>query len=74
NDGFRLGLDPNTGKPFDAWEITLTARYKLFDHLFASAEFRHDEGTSGAKVFDDGGTQFSADSSNTIAVELVYQF
>jgi len=73
-DGFRLGLDPNTGKPFDVWEITLTGRYKLLDHLYASVEYRHDEATSSAKVFDDGDGKFNADSQDTIAFELVYQF
>jgi hypothetical protein len=73
-DGFRLGLDPNTGKPFDVWEFTITGRYKLLDHLFASLEYRHDQATDDAKVFDDGATKFSADSQDTIAFELVYQF
>lgn len=73
-DGFRLGFDPNTGKPIDLWEITLTARYKLLDHLFASVEFRHDEATDGAKVFDDGDGVKNAGSQDTIAFELVYQF
>ncbi len=73
-DGFRLGLDPNTGKPFDVWEITLTGRYKLMDHLYASIEYRHDEATSSAKVFDDGDSVANADSQDTIAFELVYQF
>jgi len=73
-DGFRLGLDPNTGKPVDLWEITLTARYKLLDHLFASVEYRHDEATGSAKVFDDGRGANNADSQDTIAFELVYQF
>jgi hypothetical protein len=73
-DGFRLGLDPNTGKPFNVWEVTLTARYKLFEHLFASIEYRHDQATNSRKVFDDGDTRFSASSQDTIAVELVYQF
>jgi hypothetical protein len=73
-DGFRLGFDPNTGKPFDVWEFTLTGRYKLLDHLFASVEYRHDEATNSAKVFDDGNAQFNAASQDTIAVELVYQF
>jgi hypothetical protein len=73
-DGYRLGLDPNTGQPFDVWEITLTGRYKLFDHLFASVEYRHDQATNSAKVFDDGDGTFNATSENTIALELVYQF
>jgi hypothetical protein len=73
-NGFRLGLDPNTGKPIDVWEFTLTGRYKLLDHLFASVEYRHDEATNGAKVFDDGAGTFNAGSQNTIAFELVYQF
>jgi predicted porin len=73
-NGFRLGLDPNTGKPFDVWEFTVTGRYKLLDHLFASVEYRHDEATDGAKVFDDGNAKFNAGSQDTIAFELVYQF
>ena len=73
-DGFRLGLNPNTGKPFDVWEITLTGRYKLFDHLFASVEYRHDQATSSSKVFDDGDGTANAGSEDTIALELVYQF
>ena len=73
-DGFRLGLDPNTGKPFNVWEFTLTGRYKLLDHLFASVEYRHDQATDSAKVFDDGAGKFNADSQDTIAFELVYQF
>jgi len=73
-DGYRLGLDPNTGKPIDVWEITLTARYKLWDHLFASVEYRHDEATSSSKVFDNGDGVANAASQDTIAFELVYQF
>ena len=73
-DGFRLGFDPNTLKPFDVWEFTLTGRYKLLDHLFASVEYRHDEATDSAKVFDDGNAKFNAASQDTIAFELVYQF
>jgi hypothetical protein len=44
------------------------------DHLFASVEYRHDQATDDAKVFDDGNAKFNADSQDTIAVELVYQF
>ncbi len=84
-DGFRLGFasaDPNNpGTSFrvDLWELTLTARYKLFDHLFASVEYRHDETANGLKVFDDNGLdsnglQQKSGSENTIALELVYQF
>jgi hypothetical protein len=73
-NGFRLGFDPNTGKPFDVWEFTLTGRYKLMDHLFASVEYRHDQAKDSAKVFDDGAGKFNADSQDTIAFELVYQF
>ena len=75
-DGFRLLSNPaaNNGKPFDVWEFTLTGRYKLLDHLFASVEYRHDQATDSAKVFDDGAGKFNADSQDTIAFELVYQF
>jgi len=73
-DGFRLSFDPNTGKPFNVWEFTLTGRYKLFDHLFASVEYRHDQATNSAKVFDDGNGTANANSENTIAFELVYLF
>ncbi len=57
--GFRLGFasaDPkNPGTPFrvNVWEFTLTSRYKLFDHLYASVEYRHDEATNGRQIFDD---------------------
>jgi len=75
-DGFRLLSNPlaNNGKPFNVWEFTLTGRYKLFDHLFASVEYRHDQATDSAKVFDDGDGKFNASSQDTIAFELVYQF
>lgn len=75
--GFRFGFtDPTTGNPAELklWEMTLTARYKLFDHLFASAEYRHDEAANGRLVFDDGKGIRNADSQDTIAFELVYQF
>ncbi len=83
--GFRLGFasaDPtNPGNPLrvNLWEMTLTGRYKLLDHLFASVEYRHDEATDGRQVFDDGGLdsfgiQKKSDSQDTIAFELVYQF
>ena len=83
--GFRFGFasaDPtNPGNPLrvNLWELTLTGRYKLFDHLFASVEYRHDEATNGRQVFDDGGldsngVQKKSDSQDTIAFELVYQF
>jgi len=76
-EGFRLGFtDPVTGAParLNVWEMTLTARYKLFDHLFASVEYRHDQATNDRLVFDDGNGIRNADSQDTIALELVYQF
>jgi predicted porin len=76
-EGFRLGFtDPVTGLParLNVWEVTLTGRYKLFDHLFASVEFRHDQATNDRLVFDDGNGIRNADSQDTIAFELVYQF
>ncbi len=78
--GFRLGFasaDPNNpGSPFrvNVWEFTLTGRYKLLDHLTASVEYRHDEATNNRLVFDDGDGVKNADSQDTIAFELVYQF
>jgi predicted porin len=75
--GFRFGFtDPFTGNPgrLALWEMTLTTRYKLFDHLFASVEYRHDEATNNRLVFDDGNGVRNADSQDTIAFELVYQF
>lgn len=74
--GFRLGFtDPVTANParLDLWELTLTTRYKLLDHLFASVEFRHDEARRDRQVFDDGGDA-KRSSQKTIAAELVYQF
>ncbi|MFN3476926.1 MAG: porin [Candidatus Methylomirabilales bacterium] len=75
-EGFRLGFtDPATGTParLDLWELTLTARYKLLAHLFASLEYRHDQARKDRLVFDNGnGT--GKDSQNTIAFELIYQF
>ncbi len=76
-EGFRFGFtDPVTGLParLNVWEATLTARYKLLDHLFASIEYRHDQATNDRLVFDDGGGVRNADSQDTIAFELVYQF
>jgi predicted porin len=81
-EGFRLAFtDPITGNParLNVWEITLTGRYKLLDHLFASIEYRHDQATNDRKVFDDNGLDSSgfqkkSDSQDTIALELVYQF
>jgi Putative beta-barrel porin-2, OmpL-like. bbp2 len=72
-DGFRLpGATPGT--KLEVWETTLTGRYKLFDHLFASIEYRHDEAVSNKLVFDKhDGTQ-NANSQNTIQGELIYQF
>jgi len=85
--GFRFGLasaDPDPAKSgtptrVSIWELTLTGRYKLFDHLYASVEYRHDETTNGLAVFDDNGldptgAQKKSDSQDTIAFELVYQF
>lgn len=75
-EGFRLGFtDPLTGNParLDLWELTLTARYKLLEHLFASLEYRHDAARKDRLVFDNGnGT--GEDSQDTIAFELIYQF
>lgn len=74
-DGFRL---PNAtpGKKLEVWGTTLTGRYKLFDHLFASVEYRHDEARRNKKIFDRGdGPSFpNANSQNTIQGELIYQF
>ncbi|MBZ0159020.1 MAG: porin [bacterium] len=72
-DGFRL---PNAtpGKKLEVWGTTLTGRYKLFDHLFASVEYRHDEAKNNKLIFDrHNGTQ-NANSQNTIQGELIYQF
>jgi hypothetical protein len=72
-DGFRL---PNAtpGKKLEVWETTLTGRYKLFDHLFASIEYRHDEARHNKLLFDRrNGTQ-NANSQNTVQGELIYQF
>ena len=68
--------DPTTGNPAELklWELTLTARYKLLDHLFASVEYRHDQATNNRLVFDDGDGVKNSDSQDTIAFELVYQF
>lgn len=74
-DGFRL---PNAtpGKKLEVWGTTLTGRYKLFEHLFASVEYRHDEARRNKKIFDRGdGPSFpNANSQNTIQGELIYQF
>jgi hypothetical protein len=72
-NGFRLpGATP--GQRLNVWEFTLTTRYKLLDHLFASVEYRHDQATDDRLIFDDGKGTLNADSQNTIAFELVYQF
>lgn len=73
-DGFRLpGATPGT--KLEVWEATLTGRYKLFDHLYVSAEYRHDEATDNKLVFDRGDGPFpNANSQNTIQGELIYQF
>ena len=72
-DGFRL---PNAtpGKQLEVWGTTLTSRYKLFDHLFASVEYRHDQARHNQQIFDRrDGTQ-NAKSQNTVQGELIYQF
>lgn len=72
-DGFRL---PNAtpGKQLEVWGTTLTSRYKLFDHLFASVEYRHDQAMHNQQIFDKrDGTQ-NAKSQNTVQGELIYQF
>jgi len=72
-NGFRLpGATPS--ERLNVWEFTLTTRYKLFDHLFASVEYRHDQATDNRLIFDDGKGTLNADSQDTIAFELVYQF
>ena len=72
-DGFRLpGATP--GSKLEVWEATLTGRYKLFDHVFASIEYRHDEATDNKKIFDRGDGTAKASSQNTIQGELIYQF
>jgi hypothetical protein len=72
-DGFRLpGATP--GKKLEVWGTTLTGRYKLFDHLFANVEYRHDEARHNNKIFDRGNGTSNANSQNTIQGELIYQF
>lgn len=72
-DGFRLpGATP--GKLLEVWETTLTGRYKLFDHLFASIEYRHDEARDNKLVFDRGDGTHNANTQNTVQGELIYQF
>ncbi len=72
-DGYRLpGAAP--GKELQVWGTTLTGRYKLFDHVFASVEYRHDEARHNKLVFDRGDGTKNANSQNTIQGELIYQF
>jgi hypothetical protein len=72
-DGYRLpGVTP--GKELQVWGTTLTGRYKLFDHVFASVEYRHDEARHNKLVFDRGDGTKNANSQNTIQGELIYQF
>jgi hypothetical protein len=72
-DGYRLpGATP--GKELQVWGTTLTGRYKLFDHVFASVEYRHDEARHNKLVFDRGDGTKNANSQNTIQGELIYQF
>jgi hypothetical protein len=72
-DGFRL---PNAtpGKQLEVWETTLTGRYKLFDHLFASLEYRHDQARHNQQIFDKRDGILNATSQNTVQGELIYQF
>ncbi|MBZ0170590.1 hypothetical protein MELA_01473 [Candidatus Methylomirabilis lanthanidiphila] len=72
-DGFRLPV-ATPGEKLEVWGTTLTSRYKLFDHLFANIEYRHDQARHGKEVFDrHDGTQ-NTKSQNTVQGELIYQF
>jgi len=72
-DGFRLpGATPN--KNLTVWGTTLTGRYKLFDHLFASIEYRHDQARHGQEIFDSDKGDGKVKSQNTVQGELIYQF
>lgn len=72
-DGFRLpGATP--GEKLEVWGTTLTGRYKLFDHLFASVEYRHDQARHGQEIFDRDKGNGKVKSQNTVQGELIYQF
>lgn len=78
-DGFRLAnvttgelLAP--GEKLEVWGITATARYKLFDHLFANLEYRHDQARHGQEIFDRDKGDGKVKSQNTVQGELIYQF
>ncbi|HWQ70039.1 MAG TPA: porin [Patescibacteria group bacterium] len=72
-DGLRLP-GATAGKNLTVWGTTLTGRYKLFDHLFASVEYRHDQARHGQEIFDRDKGDGKAKSQNTVQGELIYQF
>lgn len=61
----------------NVYEVTATAKYKLWQGLFTRLEYRHDQSVSagGAKlVFDGDAGASTRKRQDTIAIELVYMF
>lgn len=83
-DGARTafaGTDIPSGLPFQSrlnvYEVTATAKYKLWQGLFTRLEYRHDQSVTaggGKPVFDGDAGASTRERQDTIAVEVVYMF
>lgn len=83
-DGARTafaGTDLPSGLPnqsrLNVYEVTATAKYKLWQGLFTRLEYRHDQSVTaggGKLVFDGDAVASTRKRQDTIAIELVYMF
>ncbi len=72
-DNVRLGLTgPGGGTitDIDYYELTLTSQWKLYDHVLARLEYRHDKADDQVFARHEG----LSDYQDTIAAEMIYHF
>ena len=60
------------GEKTALWEVTATARYKIWKGLLARVEYRHDQ--ANEKAFKIKNTGPSSRAQDTISLDLIYQF
>jgi hypothetical protein len=60
------------GEKTALWEVTATARYKIWKGLLARVEYRHDQ--ANEKVFKVKNTGPSSKAQDTISLDLIYLF
>jgi hypothetical protein len=60
------------GETTALWEVTATARYRIWKGLLARVEYRHDQ--ANEKAFKTKNTGPSSRAQDTLSLDLIYQF